>query len=376
MRVAYIGTRGVPATFGGIEHHVEEVGSRLAERGHDVTVYCRANYVPDGHTEYRGMHLTRLPTVSSKRLDAIVHSALSTVRALGQGYDIVHFHALGPGVMTPVTRYASHARVVQTVHGLDDERAKWGPAARALLRSGGWLSAHVPDATVVVSRTLATHYRTKYGRQATYIPNGVTRPACTPSPREISTRFGLQGGDYLLFVGRLVPEKAPDLLLRAFRRVPGDVRLVIAGGSSFTDRYTDELAALAASDERVLLPGYVYGETLAELYANAAAFVLPSHVEGLPLTLLEAASYGTPVVASAIGPHIEVVATDGPGHRLVPAGNEGGLAAALAEAAASGAETRAGASELRDRVLQEYSWDRAVDATEALYRRLVEGGTA
>jgi len=371
MRVAFIGTRGVPATFGGIEHHVEEVGSRLAERGHDVTVYCRANYVPDGQTEYCGMRLIRLPTVSSMRLDAIVHSALSTVRALGQGYDIVHFHALGPGVMTPLTRYGSRARVVQTVHGLDDARAKWGSGARALLRGGGWLSARVPDATIVVSRTLATHYATKYGRQVSYIPNGVARPACTPSPRAISTRFGLHGGDYVLFVGRLVPEKAPDVLLRAFRRVPGDMRLVIAGGSSFTDRYTDELAELAASDTRVLLPGYVYGDTLAELYANAAAFVLPSLVEGLPLTLLEAASYGTPVIASAIGPHIEIVGADGPGHRLVGAGNEDALVEALEEAVPAAPQAQAGASELRERVLEEYSWDRAVDGTEALYRRLV-----
>jgi glycosyltransferase involved in cell wall biosynthesis len=371
MRIAFIGTRGVPATFGGIEHHVEQVGSRLAERGHDVTVYCRANYVPAGRNVYRGMRLVRLPTVSSKRLDAIVHSALSTLRALGQSYDVVHFHALGPGVMTPVTRYASRARVVQTVHGLDDERAKWGLGARNLLRGAGWLSARVPDATVVVSRTLADHYMLKYGRPATYIPNGVVQPEGAPVPREIATRFGLHGGDYVLFVGRLVPEKAPDLLLRAFRRVPGDMRLVVAGGSSFTDRYTDSLAALAADDKRVVLPGYVYGETLAELYANAAAFVLPSLVEGLPLTLLEAASYGTPVVASAIGPHAEIVGSDGPGHRLVPSGDEEALAAALTATLDRGPEVEEGASRLRARVLEDYSWDRAVDATESLYRRLV-----
>ncbi|MBV8160460.1 MAG: glycosyltransferase family 4 protein [Acidimicrobiia bacterium] len=371
MRVAFIGTRGVPATFGGIEHHVEEVGSRLAARAHEVTVYCRANYVPNGEREYRGMRLARLPTVSSKRLDAIVHSALSTVGALGRSYDVVHFHALGPGVMTPVTRYASRARVVQTVHGLDDERAKWGSGARVLLRGGGWLSARVPDATVVVSRTLADHYLTKYGRPTTYIPNGVERPASAPPPRAIASRFGLSGGDYVLFVGRLVPEKAPDLLLQAFRHLPDGLRLVIAGGSSFTDRFTDSLGRLAAQDERVVLGGYVYGETLAELYANASAFVLPSLVEGLPLTLLEAASYGTPVVASAIGPHVEIVGEDAPGHRLVPPGDEKALAAALADTVAGGTDVQAGATRLRERVLGEYSWDRAVDATEALYRRLV-----
>jgi glycosyltransferase involved in cell wall biosynthesis len=146
---------------------------------------------------------------------------------------------------------------------------------------------------------------------------------------------------------------------------------VIAGGSSFTDRYTDSLAALAAEDKRVVLPGYVYGETLAELYANAAAFVLPSLVEGLPLTLLEAASYGVPVVASSIGPHVEVVGNDGPGHRLVPPGDVAALAAAIEEAIEGGATVREGASQLREHVVDEYSWDRAVDATEALYRRVV-----
>jgi glycosyltransferase involved in cell wall biosynthesis len=371
MRIAFIGTRGVPATFGGIEHHVEEVGSRLSERGHDVTVYCRANYVPDGQQQYRGMELVRLRTVSSKRLDAIVHSALSTARSLGQGYDVVHFHALGPGVMTPAVRYGSRAKVVQTIHGLDDERAKWGSGARTLLRGGGWLSAHVPDATVVVSRTLADHYITKYGRPTTYIPNGVARPAALPPPSDIATRFGLHGRDYVLFVGRLVPEKAPDLLLRAFRRIPGDARLVIAGGSSFTDDYTESLAALAADDKRVLLPGYVYGDTLAELYANAAAFVLPSMLEGLPLTLLEAGSYGVPVVASSIGPHIEIVGQDAAGHRLVAPGDEAALAAALESTLAGGPDVLQGAAELRERVLDEYSWDRAVDATEALYRQVV-----
>ncbi|MBV8302595.1 MAG: glycosyltransferase family 4 protein, partial [Acidimicrobiia bacterium] len=215
-------------------------------------------------------------------------------------------------------------------------------------------------------------YSTRYGRPTTYIPNGVERPAGSPTPREIATRFGLRGGDYVLFVGRLVPEKAPDLLVRAFRRVPGDVRLVIAGGSSYTDRYTDSLTDLATEDERVVLAGYVYGEALAELYANAAAFVLPSHLEGLPLTLLEAAAYGTPVVASAIGPHVEVIGTDGPGHRLVAPGDEETLASAIEQTVAGGASVAAGAGGLRDRVLAEYSWDRAVDATEALYRRLAD----
>ena len=240
-----------------------------------------------------------------------------------------------------------------------------------MLRAAGWVSARVPDATIVVSRNLAEHYRARYGRATVYIPNGVERPSTARPPRLITERFGLRGGDFVLFVGRLVPEKAPDLLIRAFAKVPGHTSLVVAGGSSFTDRYTDELVALAAGDPRVLLPGYVYGETLEELYANAAAFVLPSHVEGLPLTLLEAAAWGTPVLASAIPPHRQVLGTDGPGRRLFPPGDADTLAVALERSLDTVDSERAGAAKLRDEVLAEYSWDAAAEATEAVYSRLV-----
>jgi glycosyltransferase involved in cell wall biosynthesis len=371
VRIAVIGTRGVPATFGGIEHHVEEIGARLAERGHDVTVFCRSNYVTNGQARHRGMRLARLPTVSSKHLDALVHSALATGRALGGRYDVVHYHAIGPGALAPVPRYGSKAKVVQTIHGLDDERAKWGAGARTFLRAAAWLSAHVPDETVVVSRSLAEQYRERYDRDTTYIPNGVSSPGTPPPGDVVRDRFGVEPGTYLLFVGRLVPEKAPDLLLRAFRGLDGDLRLVLAGGSSFTDRYTAELTRVAAADRRVLMAGYVYGQDLAALYAHARAFVLPSFVEGLPLTLLEAASHGTPVVASAIPPHFEVLGADGPGRRLFAPGDEKALASALTLVIEGGAAERAGAATLRDAVLAEYRWDRATEATEAVYRRLL-----
>lgn len=376
MRIAFIGQRGVPATFGGIEHHVEEIGARLADRGHDVTVFCRTNYTSTERPDrYRGMRLCHLPTVGSKHFDAIVHSALSTVSAIGGGrFDILHYHALGPGLVAPLPRYLSASRVVLTVHGLDDERAKWGRVASAVLRTAGWMSARVPDATIVVSRALQAHYAARHGRDAVHIPNGVDEPEPQPA-REIVDRFGLRPGDYLLFVGRLVPEKAPDLLIRAFGQIPGDLRLVIAGGSSFSDSYVDDVSRLAAGDARVLLTGYVYGDTLQELYANAAAFVLPSSLEGLPLTLLEAASHGTPVVASAIPPHLEVLGGDAAGQRLFPPGDEAALVGAITRCIADPAGERAGAKVLRRRILQDYSWKAAVDATEAVYRQVLRART-
>ena len=376
MKIGFVGQRGVPATFGGIERHVEEIGARLAARGHEVHVYCRSNYVPAGTAAYRGMRLRRLPTVGTKHLDAIVHSALSTAAALGERFDVLHYHALGPGALTPLARALSGAKVVQTVHGLDHDRRKWGGGARWFLRSSAWLSARVPHATVVVSQALVDHYQARYGRAVTHIANGVQAPAERPPPCRIAARFGLGGGDYLLFVGRWVPEKAPDLLVRAFRRLPGELRLVLVGDSSFTDGYAGRLRRLAAADPRVVLPGYVYGPLLAELYANAAAFVLPSTVEGLPLTLLEAASYGTPVVATAIAPHVEVMSGEGPGHHLFPPGDEDALVDALARCLSDPDAERRGAADLRRQVLAGYCWDRATDATEALYRAVLAGRLA
>jgi glycosyltransferase involved in cell wall biosynthesis len=367
-----IGQRGIPASFGGVERHVEELGARLAGRGHEVTVFTRTNYTADRFDEYRGMRVRYLPTVTHKHFDAIVHSAISTISALADRFDILHYHAVGPGIPASIPRYLSPAKVVLTVHGLDAERAKWGGCARSALRAATWLSARVPHTTIVVSRSLAEHYALRYGRRARYIPNGVDPPT-RRSPNEIRQRFGLRGGDYVLFVGRLVPEKAPDLLIRTFGRLPGNLRLVVAGGSSYTDEYVRYLQRLAAADPRVLLPGYVYGSTLEELYTNAAAFVLPSSLEGLPLTLLEAASYGTPVIASDIPPHVEVIGSDEPGQRLFRAGDGLGLLHALVRVLTDGNGERAGAEALRSRVLQTYSWDAAAEATEQAYVETLHG---
>ncbi len=373
VRIAFIGQRGVPATIGGIEHHVEEIGSRLAARGHQVTVYARANYGPERLAEHRGMRVRYVPTLPTKRLEALIHSGLSTAAATLPGehsHDIIHYHAIGPSVFSPLPRALSPARVVLTIHGLDQERAKWGLGARACLRAAGWISAHAPHATISVSRNLVDYYRERYGRTVHYIPNGVASPVVR-EPRQITDRWGLETGDYLLFLGRLVPEKAPDLLLRAFRQVHTPRRLVIAGGSSFTSGYVRLLNSLAAEDERVVTTGAVQGSLRDELYSNAAAFVLPSRLEGLPLTLLEAASYRLPVIVSDIPPHLEVLSRDTPGARLFPQGDQAALSRTLGAVLAALPDERRGAAELAERVVREYDWEVATDATETLYADLL-----
>jgi glycosyltransferase involved in cell wall biosynthesis len=370
VHITMIGQRGVPATFGGIEHHVEELGARLVARGHDVTVYCRSNYGDDQRGRHRGMRVRHLPTIGTKHLDAIVQSGLSSLVTLASHCDIVHFHALGPGLFSPLPRYLSGACVVQTIHGLDNQRAKWGHTARSILAAGAWLSARVPDEVVVVSDDLDRYYRARYGRSVHHIPNGTLVPERLP-PGPVLSGLGLLPSRYLLFVGRLVPEKAPHLLLRAFRQLPGDVGLVLAGGGSYSTGYVRRLFNLAADDPRVRMAGCLERKALDELYSNALAFVLPSSIEGLPLTLLEAAAAGLPVVTSDIPPHRQVLGRPGPGRRMFTAGDGPGLAAALQQILCDGDAGRAAARALAPAVSSAYSWSRATEATEAVYEAVL-----
>ena len=367
LRIAMLGTRGLPATFGGVEHHVEQIGSRLVERGHHVTVYSQSHYSRGERLhEYQGMRVVTLPTVPVRSLEAISHAAMATVHGLFRGHDVFHYHAVGPGLVSPLARFGSRAAVVQTVHGLDAERAKWGGGARGVLNVATWMSAHVPDRTVTVSRSLAEHYSVRYDRPATYVPNGIN-PKTRREPLLIRQRHGLDGGDYLLFVGRLVPEKRPDLLLKAFAGLDTDKKLVIVGGSSYTDDYVEELRRLAEQDPRVIMPGYVYGAELDELFSNAAGFVQPSALEGLPLTLLEAMGSGLPVVVSDIDPHLEIVEGDRPGARVFADGDAEALRDALGRLLADQAGEDGAAELLRRSTLRSYDWDAAVDALEEIY---------
>ena len=382
LHVAMVGQKGLPATYGGVEHHVEEVGRRLVERGHRVTVYCREGYGGrrDDRTTHLGMELVTTPAIRSKHLDAITHSATSTASALRARVDVVHLHALGPGLLSPLVRLAPGARVVQTVHGLDHERAKWGGLAQQVLGLGHQVSGWAPDEVVVVSRALQEHYARRFGRRAVLVPNGAP-PALPVGAAPVGG--GLAGAGplqellgphrprYLLFVGRLVPEKRPDLLLRAFRAVPGDVRLVVVGDSSFSDEYTASLVRQAAGDPRVVMPGYQFGEVLRALHQRASAFVQPSALEGMPLTVLEALSAGARVVASDIPPHVELLGRAPSRHALVPVDDEAALAAALRRVLAEDHPDGAATDPVRERVLREHCWERATDLLEQVYLDVV-----
>jgi len=282
----------------------------------------------------------------------------------------VHFHAVGPGLLAPLPRYLSGARVVQTVHGFDADRAKWGATARRVLQVAQHMSARVPDATITVSRFLQDEYRRRYRRETIFIPHGVIQPEPRPA-HEIMQRYDLRPGGYVLFVGRLVPEKAVHLLIGAFRQLRSDLRLVIVGGAASTPGYAQKLRSMANGDARILLTGSLYGPLVEELYENAAVFVSPSLLEGSPLTLLEAASRGIPLVVSDISAQRELSRSERPGYRLAAAGDENELAAALRRALADPVAERAGAERLQQLVLERYSWDEAARATADVYERVL-----
>ena len=370
MRIAMIGSRGVPARYGGVETAVQELSARLVERGHDVTVYCRAEDYDERPSTVRGIRCRYVRTSGGRTTGALLQAALASIDASSHRYDVVHYHAMGPTLFAALPRLTGR-RVVATVQGRDDKRGKWGPVAQRLLGVAAWTSVHVPDATIAVSHELVGDLATSFGRPTTYIPNGISpvdrHSQSDADERAAVRRRGLEPGRYLLNVGRLVPEKRVDVLVRAFRDLPHDVDLAICGDHSFTDAFLRRLRDEAALDRRVHLLGPVYGEDLEALFRQAIGFVQASALEGLPLVLLEACAYGLPVVVSDIGPHLEVAGGHA-GARVFPVDDVAGLTRQLAALLdADPSETQLAAKELSVDVLTRYDWDLVTDRTLAVY---------
>lgn len=358
LRVAFIGGRGVISKYSGLESFYEEVGKRLAQMGHEITVYCRSYFTPD-LAEYNSMRLVRLPTLRSKHLETLLHTFLSTIHALTQHYDLVHYHALGPALFSVIPRLCG-TRTVVTVQGLDWERKKWGRFARAVLKIAEKASACLPNETIVVSRTLQRRYREAHSTHAVYIPNGglLRRPA---EPGKI-LEWGLEPRKYVLFLGRFSPEKGCHLLVRAFEHIEDDVKLVMAGGGSYCDKYSRELRN--HSNEKIRMLPWVSGQDLDELLTNAMMFVLPSDMEGLSLALLDAMGAGLCVLASDVPENREAVQAAGLTFRT---GDVDDLTEHLRSLIANPAIREAAGRAARKRVEEEYDWDRISREIERVY---------
>ena len=305
LRVAFIGGRGLVGKYSGIESYYEQVGIALTRMGHEVTVYCRTYFTPPVR-DYRGIRVRRLPTIRSKHLETVVHTFLSTVHAMFCGYDVVHFHCLGPALFSSLPRLTGKKTVV-TVQGLDWQRRKWGRIAARVLRWGEAAAVTLPNTTMVVSQTLQRYYWNRYGRPTLYVPNGAClRPK--GSPKRLG-EWGLTPDNYVLYLGRFSPEKNCHLLIEAFEDIPTEMKLVLAGGSSHSDEYVESLRR--HESPRIQFLPWVSGEDLDELLSNAAVFVLPSDIEGLSLALLDAMAAGVCALTSDIPENQEVVAGAG-----------------------------------------------------------------
>lgn len=306
MKIAMIGQKGIPANSGGVEKHVEEMATRLVQKGHEVTVYCRDTYIKENLKEYNGIKIVTIGTIPSKSLDAIVYTLKATIHSLFKGYDVYHYHALGPASLSFIPKIF-RKKVVVTVHGLDWQREKWGKFATAYLKFGEFITGHFANKVISVSKNLKSYFIEKYNRveqEVVYIPNGVNIQQSL-APKEIK-KFGLNGDDYILFLARLVPEKGAHYLIEAYNSLNTSKKLVIAGGTSFTDDYVDKLKSLAENNKNIIFTGNVQGDLLSELYSNCSLYVLPSDIEGMPLTLLEALSYGKKVLVSDIKENTQV----------------------------------------------------------------------
>ncbi len=360
LRVAFIGGRGVISKYSGIETYYEEVGKRLAQMGHEVTVYCRTYFTP-ALAEHHGMRLVRLPTIRSKHLETVIHTLLSTAHAFTQSYDVVHYHALGPALFSFLPRLLGKKTAV-TVQGLDWQRKKWGRLASAVLRLGERASVQLPNGTMVVSQALQRRYRETHGVEAFYVPNGgVLRERS--EPRAI-LEWRLEPGKYVLFLGRFSPEKGCHLLVEAFEQIETDVKLVMAGASSYCDEYSQELRTHAS--QRIRMFDWVSGEILDELLTNAMLFVLPSDLEGLSLALLDAMGAGLCVLTSDVPENREVV--DGAGFTFQH-GSAADLADRLRFLIANPALREVAGRTARKRIEEQYQWQKvAADVEEAYFK--------
>ena len=370
MNIVMLGHKRIPSREGGVEIVVEELASRMVAAGHQVTCLNRAGSHVSGKefdaaalTNYKGIRIKTVPTLDKKGLAAMTASVTGAIAAVFGRYDVVHFHAEGPCAMLWLPKLFGK-RCVATVHGLDHQRAKWGKFARTYIMLGEKCAAKFADEIIVLSKGVQQYFLDTYGRETVFIPNGVSCPE-QREICEIRERFGLEKDGYILYLGRLVPEKGINYLIDAFKSVKTDKRLVIAGGSSDTEAFAQELKNRAAGDDRILFTGFVQGRVLEELYSNAYVYTLPSDLEGMPLSLLEAMSYGNCCVTSDIE---ECASVTGDHGLTFPKGNTDALAALLQKLCDEPAVVEAYQKTSRDYITNKYNWDDVTRKTLELYQ--------
>jgi glycosyltransferase involved in cell wall biosynthesis len=371
LRVTMLGVRGFPNVQGGAEKHVENLACALAGLGCDVEAIVRSGYVAKGQARWRNVKRTHVWAPRITGVEAFVHTFLGVLRAACSRPDILHIHAIGPALFTPLAR-ALGLRVVVTHHVLNYENEKWGMAGRSLLRSGEWLGMKFANGRIAVSQALAERMRRVHRVTISAIPNGIDKPQ-TMQSTEALRAFGLSPKSYVLTVARIDEQKRQLDLIAAYARLREPRwKLALVGGTDYSGSYARAVAARAQETPGVVLLGSQSGAALAELYSHAGVFVLPSSHEGQPIAVLEAASYGLPVILSDIAAHREIAI---PRARYFAVGDVAALAAHLAAVCAAPAGEKLDAEECAD-LMARHDWHTIAQRTLAIYCDALSGSSS
>lgn len=299
-RVAFIGVKGIPANFdgmGGIEVRVEKIAQELVDKDFKVDVFVRNWATPKSLTKHRGANLIHLPTINTKHLDAGIHSLLASIFVCFSKDKLIFYEAMGPAFFSFLPKLVGK-KIVTTIHGLDWQRDKWGPIAKLFLRIGEKIALKTSDKVVVVSSALQKYYK-KQGVQTMLIPNEMGFKERV-SAKIIKKKYGFMGDDYILYLGRFVPEKRIEWLIKAYKKISCQKKLLLVGGPSHSEDYVKKLKKLALKDKNIIFTGYIFGKEKEELLSNCGLFVQPSKLEGFSIALAEAIGYRRPVLAADI----------------------------------------------------------------------------
>jgi len=366
MRVVVLGLRGIPDVQGGVETHCQHLFTKIAARGHEVTVFCRRPYV-NAQLSCGPVKLFSSRCPRQQNLEAICHTFIGVFHAWRFRPDILHIHAIGPSLFVPLARLLG-MRVVCTNHGPDYERGRWGRLARWVLRIGERLGSRFAHAVIAISPAIADRLTATHDCKVDVIPNGVVLQRRRTAETAL-TGVGLQRGKFILTVTRLVPEKGLDDLMDAFQlaSLPANWKLVIVGGADHTSKYSRHLVERGGSIPGVVMTGRLHGEPLAELYSHAGMFVLPSHHEGMPIVLLEAMSYGLSILASDIPAHRNLNLPD---DRLFRMGDPVSAAQKMSYFAANPQTAEAEVEQI-NRVGEMFDWDSIAKKTLEVYGRVL-----
>lgn len=374
MKIAFIGQKGIPGKSGGVEKHVEQIAVRLAAQGHEVTAYVRSHYVEKNLTEYKDVRLVHTAGIASKYLDAITHTFTATLHALRQDYDVIHYHAIGPSLLSILPRILKpRTRVIATFHSRDYFHKKWNWFARFVLHISEMIICKVPERTIVISETLRDYAENTYNHHFDFIPNGAE--VSSDNDPELLKTWGLKSGRYVLIQGRLVAHKGVHYAVKAFQelertgRLPNNFKLVIVGDSAHTDEYVQYLKVLTENDANILMIGEQTGLAMSTLWNNASVYVQASEDEGLSLSLLEAMGHGVMPIVSSIPANLEAI-QNGAGISF-QSKNVEDLTKTLAYYIANEEEREAVAKRASERANDVYSWDAITDRTYKVYRESI-----